>query len=85
VARPRIYLKTLGHVLSELGRQYRRADRGELPWQDAAAAGRVLRELRLILEANALEERIVEIETALQAQGFTLPRGRPNGLGSRIH
>jgi hypothetical protein len=46
VARRRTKLRTVGHVLAELGRQYRRADEGELDWADAAAAARILREIR---------------------------------------
>jgi hypothetical protein len=76
VARRRIYLKTVGDVLSELARQYRRADRGELPWQDAGAAARILRELRSIMEISDIERRILELER--QAELERWPSAAPS-------
>jgi hypothetical protein len=84
VARRRVYLNTVGHILQELGAQYRRADKGELEWADAVSAARVLREMRFCLETSDIEARIVAIEQLLQADGRTLPPGRPNGLGVRL-
>jgi hypothetical protein len=74
VARKRTHLKTLGHVLTELGRQYRRADAGELDWPDAACAARILREMRQVIEGDGFEQRIAALEDALGKQP-----GRPNG------
>ena len=51
--------------MTELGRQYRRANDGLMPWGDAAQASRVLRELRFCLETSALEERIEKLEAAI--------------------
>ena len=75
MARRRFKLNTIGHVLVELGRQYRRADAGELTWSDAAAAARILREMRQAMEASDIEARIAALE---EKAGFTTP-GRPNG------
>jgi hypothetical protein len=46
-------LVTMRAVLTELARQYRRADRGEMDWQDTAAAARILREIRQAIERIA--------------------------------
>jgi hypothetical protein len=40
----RIHLKSIGHVVTEIGRVYRRADAGVMQWQDASAAARILRD-----------------------------------------
>jgi hypothetical protein len=86
VARRRTRLTTVGHVLQELGRQYRRAVNNELPWQDCAAAARVLREMRQQLESNDIEERLAAVEALLaQRQDNARPMPlRGNGhLGAR--
>jgi hypothetical protein len=57
-------LVTMGAVLTELARQYRRADRGEMDWQDAAATARILREIRQTIEGSDLEQRIAALEEA---------------------
>jgi hypothetical protein len=77
LARKRLYLKTIGHVLGELSRQYRRADQGTLDWADAVAAARILREMRACLEGSNLEERIAAIEATLS--GLEGQHRRPNG------
>jgi hypothetical protein len=55
----RIHLKSIGHVVTEIGRVYRRADAGVMQWQDASAAARILRELRQALEGGDIEARIL--------------------------
>ena len=64
MSRKRVHIRTVGHVLQELGRQYRRADLGEMTWQDCAAASRVLRELRTAIEGSELERRVAALEEA---------------------
>jgi hypothetical protein len=78
----RVHLHTVGHVLTELGRQYRRADDGDLGWQDARAAAAILKEIRALIEGDALEQRIAAIERALADAG-AIARGKPNGHDSR--
>jgi hypothetical protein len=63
-------------VLRELGRQYRRANDGDLPWPDCAAAARVLREARHCLEGADIERRLTALERTLDQQH------RPNGGAS---
>jgi hypothetical protein len=77
MAKRRIYLHTLSDVLRELARVYRGADRGEMGWLEAAIRARVLREMRVCIEADpAIEERIAALEQMLAAD-----RQRPNGSG----
>lgn len=80
MARRRTKLRTLGHVLAELGRQYRRADAGELDWRDAAAAARILREMRHLLEATDIEQRLARLEAAAGGDHEWAPG---NGADSR--
>jgi hypothetical protein len=80
VTRTRIHLSNIGHILRELGAQYRRADRGELPWSDAAAAARILREMRLCIESSDIEQQIGEIISAMDAAGISIPKP-PRGNG----
>jgi hypothetical protein len=80
VARRRTRLKTIGHILTELGRHYRRADAGELNWADAAAASRVLREMRHLLETSDIEQRLQRLEEAA-ASDPDWPRASANGRG----
>jgi hypothetical protein len=76
MARRRIYLRTVGHILTELGHQYRAADQGRLPWQDARAAASILREMRHTLEGGDFETRL----QALERQFDTVkPAPRVNG------
>jgi len=62
--RPLVHIRTVGHVLQELSKQYRRAERGELTWHDCAAASRVLREIRQTIEGGELEQRLRRLEEA---------------------
>ncbi len=79
----RFRIRTIGGLLTELARIYRLGHQGKMVWADVAAASRVLREVRIILETSAIEQRIVQIEEILKANGSALPPGRPNGLGAR--
>jgi hypothetical protein len=76
MARKRIRLKTVGHVLSEMGRQYRRADNGEMLWIDAANAVRILREMRAAMEGSLLVQRIEQLESQLAATATPAANGR---------
>ena len=61
--KPRIgRLNTVGGVVTELGRVYRQARRGELDMGEAKALTYILRELRCALEANDIERRLDELE-----------------------
>ena len=62
MARQRIYLTTVGHVLTELCRQYRRADKGELDWANCARAAAIPKEIRSMIETSLLEDRVVALE-----------------------
>lgn len=80
MARPKARLRNIGDVLTELARQYRRANRGELDWADAHCASRILRELRLAMESGDLEQRLARIERQLaEAQQQPAFPDRPNG------
>ena len=59
-------LASIGGIVSELKRVYRMAHHGEMVWQDAAAAARILRELRVCLESSDLEQRIARLEAATE-------------------
>jgi hypothetical protein len=60
--------------LSELGRVYREGWAGALTWQDAAAAARILREIRAAIEGGELEQRVARLEAQFAP-------ARPNGHG----
>jgi len=66
--RRRIRLANVGGVLGELKVVYRKADRGEIDWQDARAATLVLREIRAALETSDLERRLADLEQAVNMQ-----------------
>jgi hypothetical protein len=71
----RFRLRTTGGVLTELARCYRAAWSGTLTWQDAAAAARILREIRNTIEGDDIERRVSALEEQLDGR-----RGaRPNG------
>ena len=70
----RFKLRTVGGILSELGRVYREGWTGALTWQDAASAARILREIRVTIEGSELEQRIARLEAQLAP-------ARPNGHG----
>ena len=55
-------LDTIGGVVTELGRIYRQARRGELDVGDATRLAMILREIRSALEAGDIERRIEELE-----------------------
>ncbi len=57
-------LDTVGGVVTELGRVYRKARRGELDVGDATRLAMVLREIRCALEASDIEKRLEELEAA---------------------
>jgi hypothetical protein len=63
LSRKRVHIRTVDHVLHEVW-QYRRADRGELDWSDAAAASRILHEIRAAIECSELERRVAALEEA---------------------
>jgi len=57
-------LNTVGGVVTELGRIYRLARRGELDMADAKALTYVLREIRCALEAGDIERRLEALEAS---------------------
>ncbi len=57
-------LSTVGGVVTELGRVYRLARRGEMDMADAKSLTYVLREIRCALEASDIERRIEALERA---------------------
>ena len=56
-------LNSVGGVISELGKIYRAARRGELDVGDATRLAMILREIRSALEAGDIERRIEELES----------------------
>ena len=80
-------LHTVGHVVTELGRVYRLARRGEMDLGDAKSLTYVLRELRCALEAGDVERRLEaleSVETLAQHQGWQ-PSRHGTGLGHAIN
>jgi hypothetical protein len=67
--------------MSELAYLYRRCDAGKMAWQDAAAASRLLREIRHIIEASDIEQRLkkLEVATGLDPEGGATPWSNGNG------
>ena len=55
-------LITVGGVVSELGKIYRQARRGQLDTQDATRLAFILREIRIALEASDIERRLDALE-----------------------
>ena len=55
-------LNTVGGVVTELGRIYRQARRGELDVGDATRLASILREIRCALEASEIERRLDALE-----------------------
>ena len=68
-------LDTIGRVVSELGKVYRLARRGELDLNDAKSLVYCLREIRCALESGDLERRL----DALEALEVAAPRGWQSG------
>jgi hypothetical protein len=84
LARKRTHLRTIGHIITELGRVYRQADGGQIPWSDAASASRILREVRQALEGGDLERRLDAVNADLASVRQMLAdagslSARPNG------
>jgi hypothetical protein len=69
----RFRLRTVGGVLTELARLYRMAHHRQLPWSDAAAGARILREIRTTIEGDEIERRLAAVEQQLGAVA------KPNG------
>lgn len=57
-------LNTVGGVVTELGRVYREARRGELDVGDATRLAYILREIRCALELSEFEKRLEALESA---------------------
>ena len=57
-------LNTVGGVVTELGRIYREARRGELDVGDATRLAYILREIRCALELSEFEKRLEALESA---------------------
>jgi hypothetical protein len=79
----RFRLANIAGVATELKRCYRAAWDGEISWQDAGCAARILRELRFCIEGGEIERRIEALERALPDRSD--PRHRPNGGGAHPH
>nr|CAK32568.1 hypothetical protein 10D02-34 [uncultured organism] len=80
-------LDTVGHVVSELGKVYRLARRGELDLADAKSLTYVLREIRCALEAGDVERRLEALEAleaVVERQAWT-PGRHGTGLGHAIN
>ena len=55
-------LDTVGGVVTELGRIYRQARRGEMDVGDATRLAMILREIRCALEVSDMEARLLAVE-----------------------
>ena len=60
-----------------MGRQYRRADAGDLDWVDANAAARILREMRVAIEGSDFEARLAALEQTLAGRPKLNGHARP--------
>ena len=56
-------LDTVGSIVSEMGRLYRQARRGEINSADASRLASILALMRQGLEASDLEKRLAALET----------------------
>ncbi len=61
-------LETVGHVVTELGRVYRLARRGEMKMEEAKGYTYILREIRCALEAGDVERRLEELEATFSPE-----------------
>ena len=75
-------LETVGHVVTELGRVYRLARRGELEMDEAKSLTYMLREIRCALEAGDVERRLEELETTFSPESVEPWRRRVAGVTS---
>ncbi len=57
-------LDSVGGVVTELGRIYRQARKGELDVGDATRLAMILREFRCALEVSEIERRLDALESA---------------------
>ncbi len=55
-------LNTVGGVVTELGKVYRQARRGEVDVGDATRLAMILREIRCALEVGDMEARLLAVE-----------------------
>lgn len=59
-------LDKLSGILSELGRVYREARRGEIDIQDGTRLASILATMRLVVEGSEIERRVAELETRMK-------------------
>jgi len=59
-------LDTIGGIVTELGRLYRGARRGEFPTQDASRLAFLLTQIRRAAEGADIERRLAALEAAVQ-------------------
>ena len=71
-------LHTIGCVVTELGKVYRLARRGEMDINQAKGFAYVLREIRCGLEAKDVERRLEELEDAIPSQPRSQRQERPS-------
>jgi hypothetical protein len=79
-----IRLANVGGICTELKRLYRCAWAGEITWQDAGSAARVLRELRVCLEGSEIEARIEALEHLLAEHRPGRANGHGHGHAERV-
>ena len=71
-------LNTVGGVVTELGRVYRKARRGDMEMGEAKSLTYVLRELRCALEAGDVERRLDELEAVYPSKPWLRGNGVPS-------
>ena len=76
-------LDSVGGVLTEMGKLYREARRGDLDTLDATRLCSVLSEIRRCLELGELERRVLELEARREAIGTTNYSARANVVALR--
>ena len=59
-------LRSVGDVLTEMGRVYREARRKQLSTVDASRLMMMLREIRQVMETENLEQRIEKLEEQVE-------------------
>ena len=82
--KPRVgALTSVGGVVTEMGKLYREARRGDLDTLDATRLCSVLSEIRRCLELGELERRVDELEARREATGTTYYPARANVVALR--
>lgn len=61
-------LDKMSGILTELGRVYREARRGEMDVQDGTRLASILATMRLVVEGSEIERRVQDLEARMEAK-----------------